>query len=879
MFQMIFSDKVKNRTVLQRHRNIWAFVVIVCLAAYALGANPFAGQTVAPLDLLIANPGWSSIQADVKVVHSESSDIVDSQLPTWIPLKAQIREGRGALWWPYGTGGQPISFELLNPAFLLFVVVKDNALAYYLVCLFKLVISGFGGYLLLRTFLRWMPSVWGGAVYMLCGFNAAWFFWDQVATSMWIPWLLAATVMYLKTEEMKWLPAISVTSLLLIFGAFPSVAAFGFYSFALLVLFWNIWGFFVGHQTKVFEDTRKLKLYFKKAVLPVLAVGLAFLMSAITLVPFIDSMSGIDLSYRAGTTETGNGALFGAGTQFNGGLRDLLLFLLPENPPKIERTAYIGIPVFLLALSGIFSAFRSKDEKLRRFVLINLLLVIITILIAFGFLPHRLIRAIPVFNNNSWGRLIVITLLGLAVLSAFGLDFLVSTLPRLFSRYLKITPSNAQRILAVLAIVIFALQFHSQKKLFNSFNAVVPAAWFYPLTPSIKYVKEHLKPLQSVIADHSFNLSGTLGAYGIAQWYSHSFKTEKEKEVLSSLVRAPFPSPTSSMVLRPNINFNSPLMEKLAIKYLLVNKDVLEPIIIHPLSEISPPLPEITHSQTPPLPDNSLKQHIYLPADITVRVIGFWFTTNGREHAPADVRLTLRSDQDNKYVMGAELDKNKISDNQWAFFEFPDKVNLKKGAYSLVLELVNYAGPEGLAVWATEIKENKGNYLEINGTKTEASLKIKMGIYEKRDMTAYTKKWNILSLEKDIVIFENRQVTNSAYFVKDLEVLNDQTDFSGLDVKQQSADLIDIRSSKTDPGWIVLPMHLHSGWKAYVNDRRVGYDTYLGILPAIPVHGPSQVIFKYQPESFRRGLLISLTGILMFLVFLGYCFKRMKQAQ
>ena len=57
------------------------------------------------------------------------------------------------------------------------------------------------------------------------------------------------------------------------------------------------------------KDTQKLKLYFKKTALPLLAVGIAFLMSAITLIPFLDSMSGIDLSYRTGTTSAA-GALF-----------------------------------------------------------------------------------------------------------------------------------------------------------------------------------------------------------------------------------------------------------------------------------------------------------------------------------------------------------------------------------------------------------------------------------------------------------------------------------------------------------------------------------------------------------------------------------------
>jgi hypothetical protein len=100
----------------------------------------------------------------------------------------------------------------------------------------KLVISGFGSYLLLKVFLRWLPAIWGGMVFMLCGFNAAWFFWEQATTAIWIPWLLWATVMYLETEDKKWLPAITIISLLLIFGGFPPVAAFGFYSLALFVL-------------------------------------------------------------------------------------------------------------------------------------------------------------------------------------------------------------------------------------------------------------------------------------------------------------------------------------------------------------------------------------------------------------------------------------------------------------------------------------------------------------------------------------------------------------------------------------------------------------------------------------------------------------------
>ncbi|MGC2063170.1 MAG: hypothetical protein WA610_09330, partial [Thermodesulfovibrionales bacterium] len=184
---MITDDVLEKLKYFSRHQTLSAFFIIICLAIFALNANPFADETVAPFDRLLQFPGWSTIPTDRTAVHTERSDILDSQLPAWITLKDQLWRGETPLWYPNGAGGEAISLELCNPAFLLFAAIKDNALAYYLVGLAKLVISGFGGYLLLRIFLSWLPSIWGGLVFMLCGFNAAWFFWEQVTTAMWIP--------------------------------------------------------------------------------------------------------------------------------------------------------------------------------------------------------------------------------------------------------------------------------------------------------------------------------------------------------------------------------------------------------------------------------------------------------------------------------------------------------------------------------------------------------------------------------------------------------------------------------------------------------------------------------------------------------------------
>jgi hypothetical protein len=214
----------------------------------------------------------------------------------------------------------------------------------------------------------------------------------------------------------------------------------------------------------------------------------------------------------------------------------------------------------------------------------------------------------------------------------------------------------------------------------------------------------------------------------------------------------------------------------------------------------------------------------------------------------------------------------------WVFFDFPDKVFLKKGAYSLGLSLVDYAGADKLTVWATKTQEHTGNFLEVNGFKTDVSLKVRISYYEKVVPAIDAGKWNLIDQEKDILIFENRQVTNSAYFIKKLDAPSHaRMDFSRLDVKQPSSDLIQVNYSGGDAGWVVLPMRLHSGWKASIDDRQVPYDAYLGILPAIPVRGASRIAFKYQPESFRWGVIVSLAGAFVFLLFSRYCMRSVRQ--
>jgi uncharacterized membrane protein YfhO len=145
------------------------------------------------------------------------------------------------------------------------------------------------------------------------------------------------------------------------------------------------------------------------------------------------------------------------------------------------------------------------------------------------------------------------------------------------------------------------------------------------------------------------------------------------------------------------------------------------------------------------------------------------------------------------------------------------------------------------------------------------------------DSNVFGDRWNLIDRENTIAILENKHVTNSAYFVKDLDASNEQLDFTGLEVSRPSSEKIDITNSKQAPGWIVLPMRLNPGWKAYIDDRQVTYDTYLDIMPAIPVSGPGHIVFSYRPRSFQKGLAVSLTGLCILLVFSIICWKKRKQ--
>ena len=144
-------------TILDKLNLFKYYLLLVIVAVFVLGANPFKGETVAPMDLLLNQTGWETQKKNISILHPERSDILVAYLPIWMLIKEKIYSGQLPLWLHERSGGligiQNLAWGTLTPAYLAFLMVKSNPLGFYLAGLVKLTTAGIGMFLFLRLFL------------------------------------------------------------------------------------------------------------------------------------------------------------------------------------------------------------------------------------------------------------------------------------------------------------------------------------------------------------------------------------------------------------------------------------------------------------------------------------------------------------------------------------------------------------------------------------------------------------------------------------------------------------------------------------------------------------------------------------------------------
>ena len=840
---MYFNKKSSSETT-ARHslRSVClAIFAYAILAVLVLGANPFVGETSAPMGLLKLYPGWSSHEFTSPPSHIERSDILDAFIPQWITLKEAIRANESALWNPVASNGRPgildLSRAVFTPSFLAFILVDDHWLGFYLANLIKLIIAATGVFLFLRLYLNPFAAFFGGVVFAYSGFNAAWFYWPQVFTSAWIPWLLWACSGWYLFREIKWIFLISFSTIMLVLGGFPAVAAYGLYASILLAAVLS------------FENRNDIKNAAWSAGMMLTSIAAAFLIAAIPILALSEVLGFTNLEYRTG------------GTPFDFP-KDLALFANSYlyGLPRVERTFYMGMVALALSLASFFLLFRKRlSKKILLVSIFGVSLLLLSIVIAFGLLPHDVIRLLPAIGGSPWGRFVVMTGLAVSILAAVALDYLIARTKLIRNAALK-----AGAVTVMLTGVGY--QIYDQASLFRVFNNTSGHLDFFPATPATNYVKANLKGSQSVVADNSYMVSGTLGAYGIPEWFAHDFKTDNEKHILNQIVTNPFRTPTAAVVSAKNIVFESGLLSKLGIRYVLVKNEGGKAIRKQPHGE---------HIAAPPLPKNALSQTIHVEEPISVSAVSIVLATYGAKTAPSDVYLELagaKGEPLGKAVLAAES----IQDNKNALFRFGQDIDLVRGTYELRLGMVDSNVDGRLTAWYTRNPKHHGDSISINGIKTAGAMLYVL--YAENLLLRNQDTWQVHDqIEKKILIVENMHTPASAYFVSDLEPGSQWTETEVI-TKRHHAEKITIKYSGNDAGYLVLPIRWFPGWVAYQNNVKKIPVKYLGMLLAVDVDGPSEIEFAYEPTYLIKGAWLMVGGLagLLFLARFASNQKRLK---
>ncbi len=773
-----------------------------------LGANPFKSETVAPMDLLVKYPGWQNTHLNLPLVHGERSDVLDAKLPIWISAKIDLYKGEFPFW-NHQRGGKPgLTFtnSLFTPAFFTFALVKDNALGFYLSNLVNILIGMIGMYLFLRLFLGTVPSLFGAFIFMFSGFNTAWFYWAHVDTAIWTPWVLYSVYLYISTKKKTYLPWVTLTMLMLNLGGFPMVAVMTYLAVALIILL-----YFITTKGKHFFSTLFYLITFA-------------LLSVIIALPLLYPLVEL-LSWMGGLKHRSTGAGFN--------ITDLKLFINPDlyRVPRVETTFYTGIlPVILLVLSPILLFLRPR--------LIGFLALFVLLLamgVAFTWIDSDILKKIPLINSSLFTRFGYLIGVSLAIIAAYVLNEILHRLQKY------------PRISLLVIVLFFTIQIIDQRHFFHRFNGAVPNASFYPVTKSIDYLQKNLSPHQYVMADSGYLIAGTLGGYGLNDWFAHSFHAGAEKEALRKIVHRPFKTPTSAMFNFSQINLDSPYIDLLNIKAILSTSSIEQSIALWDNNPKAKP--------SPVLPTHSLVQPFEIDTPTYAEGIQLHLATYGEKHPFSDVILIFK--KDNTILEKITVPKERITDNRWVTFGFKNPRTLKVGKYHVTLTLSDPHSPKPLTVWSNQHVTK--NPLIVDGK--ASSLSFHMALVKQRDFGDHYK---VHQLEPHISLIENLHVKGDAYYVPTLEK-NSTGEYNTVSVKNLSNSEIHIHYSGQKSGWIILPMRHYPGWQISVNHQKVKTKKFLHFLTAIPVAGKSEISLEYSPNYEKYLYILSLFSIFVLL--------------
>lgn len=346
------------------------------------------------------------------------------QLYPWKELAISLlKKGEVPLWNPYSFAGTPLLANFQSAPFypfnLLFFFLPFPV-AWSFLIMFQPLLGASFLYLYLRKLrIEKIASLLGAVVFAFSGFSIAWMEWGNIlSVIIWLPLILLAKDHLVQKISLKWV-------VVMIFAEISAV-----FAGHLQVLFYTILTsdiYLIIQIIKVSKIKGNIKESINNAIkLYKRFVLLSFFIFLITAIQWLPTLQFIQLSAR--NVDQANWQKIGWFIPWE----HLLQFVIPDffgNPATLnfwgkwnygEFIGYIGITPLLLALVALF--FR-QDKKTLFFGGLAIVTLLVALPTPIAKLPF--ILQIPFLSTAQPTRLLSIVDFSLAILAAFGLDYLI----------------------------------------------------------------------------------------------------------------------------------------------------------------------------------------------------------------------------------------------------------------------------------------------------------------------------------------------------------------------------------------------------------------------------------------------------------------------
>lgn len=794
-----------------------AFVAFVIFAALALGVNPFRGQIIGPFDLLLSQPGWGSTVGFDQVHHAERSDVLDYYLPRWIEAREELRRGHLPLWNPLPAGGEPGLLNLasgeLTPAFLLFAAFPSPALGLLAAVLFNLAFGATGVYAFMRRHGGVLPALFSGATFMLCGFNAGWLYWPHVSTALWIGWLLWGMDRAALAGARCTVAGIAVPLVGLLLGGFPFISLLGL----------GAGGLYLACGAAL-DPERRRGLYFRRcAIALVVALGIALP----GLLSFAEWLKDFALTERF------------TGSQLS---HHDMVQLLPHgarHQPIVESSMYVGALALVLAIALLVTVAVSLVRRRRVAVsaAFSVALMVIASILVFELVPRALLADIPGLANNRWQRASCILDLSLAIAAG---------------AFLVLIEARVRKwVFIPIAACLLVVQAVDAATFFRLFNGPVPAETYYPRLALVEQARAIRIPFQSAVADDSFLVSGTLGAYGVAEWFGHGFRTESLKKAMTEMATDATTTATASRIDGGRFHLDSPLYSALGIRYALGGEAMVTRAVGLPAGASA-----ANQVPMPPMPGAVLVQHVRLDTPSTVEAISLSLATYGRHGQQGTLHVELARAGVPTPVAMWNIPASTVADNQVRAFPLATAPVLEAGEYLVTVSYLGAAAGDMLTVWSYPGHWD-GCSATANGEAVPGCMAFAFRV-KRADLGTFAEIAN----DNGVHLLENKDAPAGPYFLPALTDMPHGASSDPVARVGNGTSRIALRYAGGAPGFVVVPMSWRGGWRVTRNGEPVRPQKYLGIMPAIPVAGPADIMFSYRPLGLLVGGPVSLLTLL-----------------